>query len=282
MALKAVLSQDAYDGLDEAQKGAYHQGSDGSWILSIEGIDTHPSVRGLSNTLTKYRDIFPDANAAKALKERFDALESAWDGLDPEEVRTSLEKLGELEAGQPDVQAQVDRTKKAMEKAHEKELEKVRGEVEERDATIQEQSAYIERITIDAEIDRSLDKGDVLKEVRPGAKAYLRLTHQPKVQRVVDDETGKVSYRGVVKTAVGESAIPDFVAQWLTTDEARGYLPPTGNTGTGSGRGSGSGGGPRNINPWAKETRNLTEQVRISNENPALAEQFKKAAGVVQ
>lgn len=32
-------------------------------------------------------------------------------------------------------------------------------------------------------------------------------------------------------------------------------------------------------NPWAKETQNLTEQGRIMRDDPALAEQLKKAAG---
>ncbi|MFC5468419.1 DUF4355 domain-containing protein [Cohnella suwonensis] len=44
------------------------------------------------------------------------------------------------------------------------------------------------------------------------------------------------------------------------------------------GGGGGKGGGQ--INPWKKETFNLTEQGRIIRENPELAKQLKAAAGV--
>lgn len=41
--------------------------------------------------------------------------------------------------------------------------------------------------------------------------------------------------------------------------------------------GSKTAGGPA-TNPWVRETRNLTEQARITRENPALAQQLKDAA----
>ncbi len=36
---------------------------------------------------------------------------------------------------------------------------------------------------------------------------------------------------------------------------------------------------PAEVNPWKKETYNLTEQIRINKENPTLAAQLKAAAG---
>lgn len=45
----------------------------------------------------------------------------------------------------------------------------------------------------------------------------------------------------------------------------------------GSGYQGGNGDGQKN--PWAKETRNLTEQARIKKENPQLAERLKSQAG---
>ncbi len=41
-----------------------------------------------------------------------------------------------------------------------------------------------------------------------------------------------------------------------------------------------NGKGASGTNPWKKESRNVTEQARITRENPVLAEQYKKAAGV--
>jgi hypothetical protein len=34
------------------------------------------------------------------------------------------------------------------------------------------------------------------------------------------------------------------------------------------------------VNPWKKETRNLTKQMEVSKENPALAAKYKAEAGV--
>jgi len=48
----------------------------------------------------------------------------------------------------------------------------------------------------------------------------------------------------------------------------------------GSAGGSNNSGGAADKNPWKKETLNLTEQGRILQSDPILAEQFKKAAGV--
>lgn len=46
------------------------------------------------------------------------------------------------------------------------------------------------------------------------------------------------------------------------------------------GGGAGSKGGSGQVNPWKKETFNLTEQGRITRDNPELAKQLKAAAGV--
>jgi hypothetical protein len=34
------------------------------------------------------------------------------------------------------------------------------------------------------------------------------------------------------------------------------------------------------VNPWAKETRNVTQQMLLTKQNPELAKQLKAAAGV--
>jgi hypothetical protein len=34
------------------------------------------------------------------------------------------------------------------------------------------------------------------------------------------------------------------------------------------------------VNPWAKETRNVTQQMLLENTKPELAKQLKAAAGV--
>lgn len=56
------------------------------------------------------------------------------------------------------------------------------------------------------------------------------------------------------------------------------YVQPADAGGQGSGfKGTGGGGAPKN--PWAKTSFNLTEQIALTKENPALAAQLKAQAG---
>lgn len=280
MALKSILTtQEAFEALDEAQQAEYQKAADGTWVLKVDNLDDHPQVKGLVATLAKFREVFPDAKAAKALKDRLDAMEQAWDGMDPEETRSRLERLEEYEAGgKPDVKTRIEAAKEEVRRAYERELETRDSRVSELEAAIGERDAFVERLTVDRHLDEALAEGKTIEGLRKGAKAYLKITHKPQVERVVDEDTGEAAYRGVIKTPLGESTIKDFVAQWLTTDEAQEYLPPSGNAGTGSK--SGGVGGIRRTNPFAKDTRNDTEASRMIKENPALAKQMADAAGV--
>ena len=53
------------------------------------------------------------------------------------------------------------------------------------------------------------------------------------------------------------------------------------NSGSGGDVNAGQGGG-KVVNPWKPESKNITEQARLNKENPTLAAQLKKAAGVNQ
>jgi len=48
----------------------------------------------------------------------------------------------------------------------------------------------------------------------------------------------------------------------------------------GGGKPNGGGGGGSGVNPWKSETKNITMQAKLMKENPSLAAQYKKAAGV--
>ena len=72
----------------------------------------------------------------------------------------------------------------------------------------------------------------------------------------------------------GEGAIRAF----LNTDFGKKFLK---NLSSGGGAGtSGTGGGQSVVNPFKKETFNLTEQARLYREQPELAKQMKAAAGL--
>lgn len=283
MTLKAVLTLDEYDGVDEAVQGLYRQNqTKDAWILDLDGVQEHPAVKGLKNTLDRFREIAPDAKAMKAIKDNHDALTEAWEGLDPEDTRSALERLTDLEEGdgtgdKPDVKALIEAAEAKLQRKHDKELAKrdeaITGLTGERDEiTGKFTSGMIER-----ELDAGLLHINSTEELREGAKAYIEKRYAPKVDRSEDDN-GKAVFRGVIRSDLGEESIPDFFERWQTLDEALPYLPASGNVGTGS---KTADGGPRSrkTNPWSKEHWNVTEQGRIVKDNRGAAKTMAAAHG---
>jgi len=127
--------------------------------------------------------------------------------------------------------------------------------------------AYIERILIDAELDKHLEAGQIPAGLRAGAKALISTTAQRKV--TTDGDKRIASLNG---QAVGE-----FVKAWLESESGKPFVPVPVNSG-GGGRG-GPAGPNAGGNPWAKDSINLTDQSRITRENPTLAASLKAAAG---
>ena len=90
MALKAVL--DTLEGLDESLHGLYKE-ADGKFYLDLEGVEEHPSTKGLKVVLEDQKKK-TKAEHAKVVAAT-EALK-AFDDLDPEEAREALKKLQEL------------------------------------------------------------------------------------------------------------------------------------------------------------------------------------------
>lgn len=287
MALRAVLTNEEFTELDEELRGLYKQDQGKSaWVLELEEVDNHPMVRGLSSTLSKFKEIAPDAKTlktrmeeAQSTREAHDLLVAAWGELNPEETKTALERLAELEAGNKDVDvpAAVEAAKTTLQKKHDRELQQ-RGEIIDGLKTdLAERDSFIVDLVIEQELDAGLAHIKAIEELREGAKAYLYRKYGPKVEKIEDENTGKIRYQGVIKVSGVESTLPDFFERWQTEEEAYPYLPPSGNRGTGSKPGETFKG--RKTNPWIKEHWNLTEQGRILLENKSLAKQMASAAG---
>jgi len=288
MALKAVLTPDEYEALDDGFRAQYKQTQSGDhWVLDLEGVDDHPVVKGMATTLRKFKEVAPDANVLKTrftehdtLKADLEALQETWKELEAEEVREQLKRLEELEKGdgKVDVAAQIDSAKAVLERKHARALQ----DVETKRATLEKQltdrEQYISDLILEQELEAGLAHIKAIEELRPGAKALIRARYKLSAEREEDEVTGKPRYKGVVKTDLGENSVADFFERWQTEPEAEPYLPASGNAGTGSKSGDGGGGG-RKTNPWAKDTFNLTEQGKLVRDNPALAKQMAAAAG---
>ena len=111
MALTTVLNVEEFEEIDETTQALYKQNqAKDAWILDIDGVQNHPTVKGLAGTLAKFREVAPDARAMKVIKENYEALKETWADHDPEDLETKLARLEELEAGTggEDAQARID------------------------------------------------------------------------------------------------------------------------------------------------------------------------------
>lgn len=77
-------------------------------------------------------------------------------------------------------------------------------------------------------------------------------------------------------TVNGDGGIDGLEEQLKALQESKPFLFKTGQAGYSPVSGAGSGA----LNPWQKETFNLTEQGRIFRENPAQAQELMAAAGI--
>ena len=109
-------------------------------------------------------------------------------------------------------------------------------------------------------------KGQIETFVGEDGNYGVQVINSDGTPRLKDDAT----------TAFG---IADLVAEMKANDSFAAAFPEL-NAGGGGKPNGGGGGGGSGVNPWKSDSRNITAQAKLNKENPVLAAQFKKAAGV--
>ncbi|MDQ3606617.1 MAG: hypothetical protein M3418_10605 [Gemmatimonadota bacterium] len=258
--LKAVL--DTLEGVPEALHEHYAKDEkDGKFYLNADGVDDLPTVRGLKTTLSKFKEVAPDASSLKKKLERLEALKDV-DLEEYDQLKTAERTKAEKDAEE---KGDFNTLKSQLEDQHAKEMDK-------KDEAIFERDSFIHTLLIDNKLNEGIDKIEVLPEYKAAVRALL-MVRKPKVVR---DEDG--AYRAIFKTDMGEAEIGEFVEAWGKSDEAAPFQKPTGRTGSDA-RGS-HGRGAAEVNPFARETFNLSKQGELLKTNPAKARQLADAAGV--
>jgi hypothetical protein len=269
MTLKAVLTAEEHAELPEAIQEHYTLTAENKYLLDADGVDALPSVQGMKRALERFKAVGVNPEDAKR---KMDRAQSVLDALG--DVPELLSEIDELRAKSGNAQDVQEAVRAAIEKASKKHGT----ELEAKDTEIARLTKHVEDREIDQVIDAEMSKTDdngnpiVIPACRAGVKALLKL-RGPKVVW----EEGKP--RGVFTGELGDEIdAPVYVQAWLRTDEAKGYIPASGNTGTGA-KDTGGRRGDGHKNPWMKEHFNLTEQGRILKENRATAERLARAAG---
>lgn len=276
MPIKAVLDAEGWGGLDESLQDLYTKDRGGRYVLDAEGVDDLPSVQGLVTTLNKYKEVAPSAHGLQAKLAALDELEGFGElDLTADEVSEKLQRLDELEAtGDGDLDEKIAALRETYEGQKAALSKKLQKDLDAKDTEIAQRDAFIEKLLVDNQLDAALDEAGIIPETKRGVKALIKEDHKPKVVRNGD------GYEAVVSTELGDVSINDFVGSWAKSDAADPYMPASGNNGTGSGSGRGPRGSRGGANPFAKDTRNITEQMRLMKENPDQARMLAAEAGV--
>lgn len=137
-------------------------------------------------------------------------------------------------------------------------------------------------------LDKELVENNLIKaiEQEKGNSLFL-LPHMKNKIKTAKNESGDffvqvVDEKGnprLKDDATTPFKVEDLVAEFKANPK---FVPafPELNAGGGGNANAGGSGGNAGINPWKKETKNITAQAVMNKNNPVLATQMKKAAGV--
>lgn len=207
MPLKAVLS--TLDGVEDAVKGFYKE-KDGSFFLEIDGLDDHPSVRGV---ITANRE-----NRAKRdqLRTELDGLKSRFDGLPEDFDASAYEALkSQVKDGKLTDDQVVDIREKTRQRL-EKDFQTKYGPIEQENAQLK---TAVERMAVGDGLSRAMDEAGIDPVHKSKLVPYLKSTAKIKVESNDDG-----LYQAAVETDLGPVSLSKFVQDWAASDDGKLYL----------------------------------------------------------
>lgn len=262
--LKAII--DKLDDVEEAFRGLYAKKGE-KFELQVEGMKTQGDIDRLQTSLTKERT---EHTATKTALTTAQTKLQTFEGINVDELPTQLERLKQLEAtaGQTPTQKQIDEMVASRVAAE------LRTKVGPLERQLQEAKTQLGTVTKENEgLKGSITEGRIGDQLRSEAtKAGMQGT-------AIDDFVS-LSLKGFKLDEKGKAITEDGLdVTTFVSDQkkARPFLWPAGNGAGGTGAdGKGGHTGP---NPFKKgATFNLTEQGRITRENPDLAKQLQTQA----
>ncbi|MDB5733120.1 MAG: hypothetical protein JWQ03_3015 [Variovorax sp.] len=251
MALKAVY--DTEDAIPEAHRDLY-VAKDGKHVLEVEGIETHPATTALKNALDRVKV------EKRTLTEKLAAAEMRMDGLPEDFTAEEYARLKESAGDGANIDARLTAQRTQLEA-------KAAADLKKKDERLVLVEGALKRKSIDDGLTQALVDAGIDPKHLKLVKGYLA----PRVK--IEEEDGEFS--AVVDTEINpHMPLGEFIKSWAGTDEGKEYIAkPTGGGAPGSDSRKGE------VNPWAKETANLTQQGQVVTADPAKARRLMKAAG---
>jgi hypothetical protein len=267
LTLRAVVEK--AEDVPENLKSEYVE-KDGKFYLDLDGtISTHTSILPLNIAMNNLK------KEKKTLQDRLTLLEAKTTGLpddfDPAkyaDVVAELETLKKDPDRDKDAEAKLQKERERYEqRLRDAEAKRV-ADLKAKDGEINERDTLIHETLVDGGLTEALVKHGVAKEFMGATRALLR--GSVKVRKGDDGKR-----HAVVDTDLGEVDIDHFVENWSKSDDGKPFVVQakgSGSHGSGNGRGS-------EINPWVKDSFNLTEQGRIIKSDKDKARRLMKTAG---
>lgn len=252
--IKVKINAEAFAALPEALKAFYVADGD-NHILQVEGVQEHPDTLALKTTLDRVR------NEKKTVEEKLSTLEARVAGLPDDFNLSEYNKLKDTAGNAKDIDTRLNEQRERLTK--EKETA-VAAATTERDKF----KNLFESTVSDAQLNAAIAESGIAKPFVPALRAMFK----GKVKVAVENDESVVT--------IDNMPVAQAIKAFAESDDGKHYVVAPA-SGGGGGNGSGKPGEkPTDGNPWAKDSRNFTKQVEIEKSNPALAEKYKREAGV--
>lgn len=196
-------------------------------------------------------------------------VEAKLDGVDLEAVKKFISGAEQAELEQKKKDGKWDEILSARDEAHAAKLSAIESSLTERATRAEE---FAKGVLIDGQLAQALAQANIAPHYAKAATALVK----GQIQVRSDDDSYLVPF---VDVDGSEMSVTDFVRVWAESEEGKYFVQAPTNGGGGM-NGKPGQGGSKGVNPWKRETRNLTEQGRIVKTDPQLAARLKKEAGV--
>lgn len=190
-------------------------------------------------------------------------------------VADAKTKTGDLEKQVTDLSTQLkaanpEELKKILGAQHEQEIATLTGDRDTAVSRCQAAESKVNDLMRIAEFEKALDGNTSIRpEVRNILRDTFYLRNPAEIKKAGDEELFLTKDNRTVKDALNA---------FLQTDEGKFFL--LNNNSGGGAPGGKNAGGSSTANPWKKETFNLSEQSKLTRDNPELAARLRSEAGV--
>jgi len=231
------------------------------WLKTDEGkAAIQPLIAQAINDYEKTEVAGLKKNRDDALKEKDKLAErlKKFEGIDPDKIQDVIAKAQKAEEDRMKSAGEWEKLDEQRKIAHQKEIDKLTKQIED-----------LKKANDNFLVETSI--GAAIREAKIAPHAVDLVSAYVGQKIAIVDVDGKRQVR------VGDDDVSNFLKKFVESDDGKHYTLADTNTG---GNASG-GGGFKNAgsNPWAKDSFNVTEQMKIKREKPDLAKRLQAQAG---